>query len=313
MDPARAKGFVNNLSAYPEFRKKFGGLYTTIVAALERLGGPSMSTPEFLVEKVERIRVSLAEEEELLAIMEAEVAARKERVEVYRSALSSAECELWDDVIGFESRLPALPPRPSNGRARRKTRPQPSSSAAPRGSGATKRKRSSSRAPVSGVKRPATGRTEAEDRRQEKSRGEDRRSERSRSANPSDRSRRPGRQWPPRKSSTSTSRRRSVSRAPSVAAVYRDMEEHPSMGHVSRGSAKRGRMSDLLYDSIQERNIASRLQEEEEEETRVVRRVESPERRYAQRDRDSPPSDYYALDIHGDYSDFQILDSVGSE
>ena len=49
MDPDRAEGFVRNLSTYPEFRKKFGGLYTTILAALERLGGPSMNTPEFLV------------------------------------------------------------------------------------------------------------------------------------------------------------------------------------------------------------------------------------------------------------------------
>ena len=46
----------------------------------------------------------------LLTIMRAEVAAREARAEVLRSALDSADNKDWEPVIGFETRLPRLPP-----------------------------------------------------------------------------------------------------------------------------------------------------------------------------------------------------------
>ena len=52
--------------------------------------------------------------------MRAEVAAREARVEVLRSTLESAENKEWEPLIGFETRLPCLPPRPAFKRVRRK-------------------------------------------------------------------------------------------------------------------------------------------------------------------------------------------------
>lgn len=96
-----------------------------------------------------------------------------------------------------------------------------------------------------------------------------------------------------------------------MSAVYRDADEHPSLERVSRGSAKRGRMSDLLFDSIRERNIT--LERQEEEETRVIRRVQSPDRSQRRRDRDSQSSDDYVLDLNlDDCGDLKVLDSTDS-
>ena len=82
-----------------------------------------------------------------------------------------------------------------------------------------KRKQSASCAPT-GVKRPASGRTETGDIN-------DRRE--------TERSRRPQRDWPWR---SLVSQRRSESRAPSAARVHREEYEHRSLGQVSKESAK---------------------------------------------------------------------------
>ena len=111
MDPSQAKKFFENLDRSPTFRKKFGGLYVPVVAALERLGGSDRGTPAFIEEKLIKIRTDLKEEERLLTIMRAEVSAREARAEVLGSALDSADKRDWELVIGFESRLPRMPPR----------------------------------------------------------------------------------------------------------------------------------------------------------------------------------------------------------
>ena len=55
--------------------------------------------------------------------------------------------------------------------------------------------------------------------------------------------------------STSRPRRRSESRAPSTTRVRREDDECPLMGCTSAKSAKKGCISDLTYDSIQEEKI----------------------------------------------------------
>ena len=44
-------------------------------------------------------------------------------------------------------------------------------------------------------------------------------------------------------------------RAPSTTRMHWEEDEYPSMGRTSTKSAKTGRISDLLYDSIQEEKI----------------------------------------------------------
>ena len=101
MDPTRARAFCDNIDKSPVFRRKFGGLYIPMVAALERLGGSDFETPAFIEEKLVKIRAALKEEERLLSIMRAEVTAREARAEVLRSALESAGKKEWESVIGF--------------------------------------------------------------------------------------------------------------------------------------------------------------------------------------------------------------------
>ena len=54
MDPSRATKFIENIDRSPTFRKKFGGLYVPVVAALERLGGSDRGAPAFIEEKLIR-------------------------------------------------------------------------------------------------------------------------------------------------------------------------------------------------------------------------------------------------------------------
>ena len=91
MDPARGKKFLGNISSSTAFRKKFGGLYVPVTSALKRLGGGSLEVPSFIVEKVDRVRVALVEEERLLSIMRAEVEAREARATFLCSVLANAD------------------------------------------------------------------------------------------------------------------------------------------------------------------------------------------------------------------------------
>ena len=118
------------------------------------------------------------------------------------------------------------------------------------------RKPSSSRPPVSGGRHPALGRADAEDQSQNRSRAA------------ADRSRSLYQEWPPR--TASTLRRMSSSRAPTTSAVHREADKNRSLGRVSRVSAKKGQMSDLLYNTVQE----AALEQREEDKPRQVRWID---------------------------------------
>ena len=155
-----------------------------------------------------------------------------------------------------------------------------------------KRKRSSSRPPVSGGRRPALCRADAGDRSL------------SRTREAMSRSRTEYREYPPRTSSTT--RRRSSARALTSSAVHQEADEHRSLGHVSRVSAKKGRLSDLLYDTVQEKALEQR---QEEDEPRTVRRIDdSSDDDNGRRDLDEALDDQ-ALDLCVNYDDYRILDS----
>ena len=169
-----------------------------MTSALVRLGATDLPVPSFIQDKIAKARAALADEERLLGIMRREADAREVRVGVLRATLEKAENKDWEDLIGFETKLPPLPKRPVTKRARRVPLvPRPTTS------GAKKRKRSSSRPPVSGGQRPAFGRTNAADRTSSLSRL-------------GDRSRSNFREYPPRAHST-VRRERSSSRPPTEA------------------------------------------------------------------------------------------------
>ena len=119
-----------------------------------------------------------------------------------------------------------------------------------------------------------------------------------------DRSRSSYWEWPPR--TASTMRRRLSSRAPTSSAVHREANEHRSLGRVSRVSAKKGRMSDLLYDTVQE---AALKQQREEDEPQLVRWIDdSSDDDDGRRDLEEALDDQ-ALDLNVNYDDYRTLDS----
>ena len=67
-----------------------------------------------------------------------------------------------------------------------------------------------------------------------------------------ERSRRQYREW---LRGRSVSRRQSESRPPSATRGHKDEFEHRSLGRVSKMSAKKGRISYLLYDTVQEEKL----------------------------------------------------------
>ena len=203
---------------------------------MTRLGSMGISPPMFFLERIERVKQDLDAEEKLLEIAQSEVLARKKRTAFLRNILDQACSRELEVLIGYNTRIPALPSQP----ARRRTRRQPRAArpSGPDRKEARKCKRSSSRAPpAGGVESSAYGRTETTNTA-ESSRTE--------------RSRKPQRVWP---RSSSISRRRSESRAPSTTRVHREEDKCPSMGRVSAKSAKRGSISDLVYDDIQEERL----------------------------------------------------------
>ena len=88
-----------------------------------------------------------------------------------------------------------------------------------------------------------------------------------------------------------------------MSAVHREADEHQSLGRVSRVSTKKGRLSDLLYDTIQERTIE---QQKEDDLPQTVHCIEEDDDklRYIQEVLDNQ-----ALDLDANYDDYKILDS----
>ena len=120
-------------------------IYSSVTSALLRLGHTDLPVPDFIRDKIARVKVVLADEERLRDIMRREAEAREVRVEFLRATLEKAEKKDWRDLVGFEAKLPPLPKRPATKRARRVPLvPRPTTF------GAKKRKRSCSRPPVSG-------------------------------------------------------------------------------------------------------------------------------------------------------------------
>ena len=298
MYPSRGKGFTEKLCSSPSFRGKFGGLYASVTSALLRLGATDLPVPSFIRDKIARAKAVLEDEERLLDIMRREADAREVRVGFLRDMLEKAEKKDWGDLVGFEAKLPPLPKRPATKRARRAPLvPRPTIS------GAKKRKRSSSRPPVSGGQRPALCRTNTAERTSSLSRlGDHPRS-----------THREYREYPPRSHSTVT-RARSSLRPPTEAAVHQEADEHRSFGRVSRVSAKRGRMSDLLYDTVQERTIQeqkevspARVVQEEEPPQPVVDEVQERGDPEEERQFINDIMDDNILDLDVDYEDYRIL------
>ena len=123
----------------------------------------------------------------------------------------------------------------------------------------------------------------------------------------------PYRQYPPRSSSTA-GKGRSSSRPPVEASVHREADKHRSFGRVSRVSAKKGRMSDLLYDTVQEKIIEQQKEDEisqtveEEDPPRTVRRVdEVPEDQDDEHQYIQDILDDQTLDLDANYEDYRIL------
>ena len=87
MDPSRGLGFTEKLCSSPSFRGKFGGLYAAVTSALQRLGHADLPVPDFIREKIARVKAVLADEERLRDIMRREAEARDIRVAFLQATL----------------------------------------------------------------------------------------------------------------------------------------------------------------------------------------------------------------------------------
>ena len=137
MDPTRGAEFIKQLSAEAGIRTRFSGYYTTVATVLVRLRAPEPAAPVFLLDKVERLHQALKTEENWLESARCEVTAREDRVKYFQTTLKHACDGEWDSLIGLESRIPALPPRPPTcqGRCPGESAPAPLRGSARRESG----------------------------------------------------------------------------------------------------------------------------------------------------------------------------------
>ena len=113
MDLRGGAEFIRRISKDVDFRTKFSGYYTSTAAVLVRLGAPEPKHPIFFLDKIERLQQSLKMEEKRLAATRREVTAREDRIKYFRATLEQGCAGDWDAVIGYESRIPALPPQPT--------------------------------------------------------------------------------------------------------------------------------------------------------------------------------------------------------
>ena len=88
--------------------------------------------------------------------------------------------------------------------------------------------------------------------------------------------------------------------------MHREADEHRSFGRVSRVSAKKGRLSDLLYDTIQEQALEQ--QKEDDKPRTVLRLDDSSDDDVGLRDIQEALDDQ-ALDLDANYDDYKILES----
>ena len=98
--------------------------------------------------------------------------------------------------------------------------------------------------------------------------------------------------------------------------MHREADEHQSFGRVSQVSAKKGRMSDLLYDTVQEKIIKQQKEDEtsetlkEDDPPRMVRRVdEAPEDQDDEHQYIQDILDEQILDLDANYDNYKILES----
>ena len=98
--------------------------------------------------------------------------------------------------------------------------------------------------------------------------------------------------------------------------MHREADEHRSLGRVSRVSAKKGRLLDLLYDTIQEKTIELQKEDDPPQTVReddppcTVRCVdETPEDQDDERHYIQDILDNQILDLDANYDDYKILDS----
>ena len=93
------------------------------------------------------------------------------------------------------------------------------------------------------------------------------------------------------------------SRARSMSAVHREADEHRSLGRVSRVSAKKGRMSDLLYDTFQKATLEKLKGEDQREVRRIEDRSDDDDGHHDLQ----AALDDQALDLDVNYNDYALL------
>ena len=111
--------FLSRIGTDPEFRKVFLGHYHDVEAVLRRLGSVPINPPMFFLERIEKARADLDSEMKQLEIARQEVLAREEWTTFFQHILDQACTGDLEVLIGYNSRIPALPPWPARCRITR--------------------------------------------------------------------------------------------------------------------------------------------------------------------------------------------------
>ena len=110
MNPTQGPLFLSRVGTDPDFRKVFLGHYHDVGTVLGRLGSAPIKPPFFFLERIEKAKGDLDAELKLLEVARREVAAREERTIFLQNVLDKACAGGLEVLIGYNSRIPALPP-----------------------------------------------------------------------------------------------------------------------------------------------------------------------------------------------------------
>ena len=86
-DPTRGFRFLDQINEGLEFRRVYVGFYTSVEGTLVRVRAPKPKTLDFCLEKLQKVRQALKEEEQYLVVSRKEVSVREKRVEYLRTTL----------------------------------------------------------------------------------------------------------------------------------------------------------------------------------------------------------------------------------
>ena len=122
MNPLQGPKFLNSVGNDSDFRKTFLGHYHDVEGVMRRLGADPTPPPTLFLDKMKKVKEALELEQRLAELARYEVTAREEQVAFLQDTLDKSCTGDMEALIGYNSRIPALPSRPARKRAAKQVR-----------------------------------------------------------------------------------------------------------------------------------------------------------------------------------------------